>query len=345
MPCRKPLPGGCRLHPAAHGAGLLSPSPTALATRPTLGRIVLVGLLSVLTVAFSFSVSSPAGSATPMPATTASYYEDGVDAATLLAQGEAAGQADTSGLVILDFGRPAFNGYTSGTMDFGGNFVSLASVTSATLSYIQGYFATAPADLHLVVAIGTNNSCGTGQPCGSTVCGCTFEPPSFAAWGAQQAAAVEETQAEANSLSRGSGYTDVVTVVAGDDAEPAFDPGYQNTYDLLDGYANAVRGFEPSMIDFGSADHGYWSNDQLLQIVDGFRPDIAVPEIYFNADVSSWTSLVSYAKSRGRPLNIFGVLTNAPNGDSPRIGYQSLLNAIEPITGQTAIRWSSAISH
>jgi hypothetical protein len=344
MPCRKPSLRGYRLHPAAYGAGVLSRRSTTLVSRRNSCRFVLVGLLSVLTVAFSISVPSPAGSATPMPATTASYYEDGVDAATLVAQGEAAGQADASGLVILDFGRPAFNGYTSGTMDFDGSFVSLDSITNATLSYIQGYFATAPADLHLVVAIGTNNSCGTGQPCGGTVCGCTFEPPSFAAWGAQQAAAVEQTQAEATSLRSRSGYTDVVTVVAGDDAEPAFDPGYQNTYDLLDGYASAVGGFQPSMVDYGSADHGYWSNDQLLQIVDGFRPDVAVPEIYFNTDVSSWASLISYAKSRGGVLNIFGVLTNAPNGDSPRIGYQSLLNAIQPITGQTAIRWSSAIS-
>lgn len=344
MPCQKPPLCRYRSRSVAHGAGVISRASTAPVSRRTPGRIALVGLLLVLTAAFNISLSSPAGSATTMPATTASYYEDAIDAATLTAQGESAGQAGASGLVILDFGRPAFNGYTSGTMDFDGNFVSLDSITSATVSYIQGYFDAAPANLHLVVAIGTNNSCGTGQPCGGTVCGCTFEPPSFAVWGAHQAAAVEQTQAEANSLRSHSGYTDVVTVVAGDDAEPAFDPGYQNTYDLLDGYANAVGGFEPSMIDFGSADHGYWSNDQLLQIVDGFRPDVAVPEIYFNTDVSSWTSLISYAKSRGRLLNIFGVLTNAPNGDSPQIGYKSLVNAIQPITRQTAIRWSSGIS-
>jgi hypothetical protein len=34
-----------------------------------------------------------------------------------------------------------------------------------------------------------------------------------------------------------------VTVVAGDDAEPAFDPGYENTYGLLARYADAVGGF------------------------------------------------------------------------------------------------------
>ena len=98
------------------------------------------------------------------------------------------------------------------------------------------------------------------------------------------------------------------------------------------------------MIDFGSAETGFWTNNQLLQIADGFRPNVAVPEIYFNYEVSSWTSLISYAKTRGRALTVFGVLTNAPNGVSPQAGYSSLLDAIQPITGQTAIGWRSNIS-
>ena len=44
------------------------------------------------------------------------------------------------------------------------------------------------------------------------------------------------------------------------------------------------------MIDFGSAEPGFWSNDQLLQMTDGFRPNLAVPEIYFNCDSANhWT--------------------------------------------------------
>jgi hypothetical protein len=311
----------------------------------TTGRIGPVGLLLAVVLAVGILVSSTAaGAATTPAATTASHYEASVDAATLYAQGRAAGLASAQGLVILDFGRPAVSGSISGTMDFDGTFVSLASIVAATTSYIQGYFASAPPNVHLDVAIGTNNSCGTGQPCGGIVCGCKFEPPSFAAWGAQQAAAVEQTQSAATALRSRSGFTDLVTVVAGDDAEPAFDPGYQNTYDLLAGYANAVGGYQPSMIDFGSAEQGFWSNDQLLQIADGFRPNLAVPEIYFNSEASAWASLISYAKTRGRTLTVFGVLTNAPNGNGPQTAYSSLLEAIQPITGQTAIRWPSNIS-
>ena len=304
--------------------------------------MVSVGLLAVaLAVSIPFFMR-PAGAATPPP-TTASHYEATTDSGQLNAQGRSAGQAGAQGLVILDFGRPAVSGSTSGTVDFSGTFVSLASIVAAAASYIQGYFATAPSHLHLDLAIGTNDSCGSGQPCGGIVCGCRFEPPSFTTWGAQLAAAVEQAQSQANALKNRSGFTDVITVVAGDDAEPAFDPGYQNTYDLQSGYAAAVGGFQPAMIDFGSAEPGFWSNDQLLQIANGFRPNVAVPEIYFGSEVSSWTSLISYAKTRGRALVVFGVLT-APNGVGPQVGYSSLLDAIQPITGQTTIDWRTNIS-
>jgi hypothetical protein len=280
-----------------------------------------------------------------MPASTTSHYELTADPATLAAQGAAAGNAGAQGLAILDFGRPAFNGSTSGTMDFSGGFISLTSIVAATVSYVGGYFTHAPRGLRLELAIGTNNSCGTGQPCGSTVCGCNFEPTSFYGWGEQQAVAVEQAQSQVAAIRARSGYTDLVTVVAGDDAEPAFDPGYQNTHDLLAGYAHAVGGYSPSMIDYGSADRGFWSNDQLLQVADGFSPDVAVPEIYFPSDAASWGSLISYAKAEGRVVTVFGVLTSAPNGLSPQVAYTSAVNSIEPITGQTAIRWASQIAN
>jgi hypothetical protein len=319
-------------------------TPTTMPSPRNSGRMVVVGLLVAVALAVGTPFSSAEAGAAAMPARTTSRYEASVNSATLNAQGRAAGWAGTQGLVILDFGRPAVSGSTSGTMDFNGSFVSLDSIVAATMSYVQGYFASAPPSLRLDVAIGTNNSCGTGQPCGGTVCGCKFEPPNFAAWGARQAAAVEQAQSEATSLRTRSGFTDVVTVVAGDDAEPAFDPGYQNTYDLLAGYANAVGGYQPAMIDFGSAERGFWSSGQLLQIADRFKPNLAVPETYFHSQVSSWASLASYAETRGRVLTFFGVLTNTPNGGSPQAGYSSLLNAIQPITGQTAIRWTSNIS-
>ena len=310
----------------------------------TAARVSLISVLLAAIGVASIAISPPADSAMSTPMTTVSYYETSADPATLMSQGESAGGAGAQGLVILDFGRPSVNGTSSGTMDFGGTFVALSSIVAATVSYMQGYLLSAPGDLQLHVAIGTNDSCGSGQPCGGVVCGCVMEPPSYEAWGAQLAAAVEQAQQQVNVLKSQSGDTDAVTVVGADDAEPAFDPGYQNTYELLAGYANAVEGYQPSMVDFGSAEPGYWSMNQLLQVVDGFRPDVAVPEIYNDSQAGSWASLISFAEAHDRTVQVFGVLTNALNGDRPQTGYDSLLSSIEPITGQSAIRWLSSIS-
>jgi hypothetical protein len=261
----------------------------------------------------------------------------------LNAQGRAAGESGSQGLAILDFGRPAANGPVFGTVNFRGDFESFRAIEVSTESYIRGYFATAPSHFQLNVAIGTNDSCGTGQPCGGIRCGCEFEPTSFAAWGAQQAIAVEKVQSQTTSLKIVSGYTDTVTIMAGDDAEPAFDPGYRNTFDLMAGYSHAVDGYLPAMVDYGSAAPGFWSNSQLLQIANGFLPNLAVPEIYSGADAKTWASLASYAKAAGTPLTIFGVLTATPAGSGFQTGPGDMVNALLPITGQSSLQWFSNI--
>ncbi len=313
-----------------------------MASDPTRRHLAPTAFL--IAVSMVVASASPASGAAP-PAPTTSHYETAADPATLLAQGRAAGAAGAQGLVILDFGRPAAVGGVAGTMAFGGSFVSLAAIGAGTESYVRGYFATAPRYLHLDVAVGTNDSCGTGQPCGPVVCGCRNEPPSFASWGAQLASEIDQIQALTNSLRARSGYTDVVRIAGADDAEPAFDPAFQNTYDLLAGYAGAVHGYQPAMVDFGSADSGYWTEAQLLQVADGFQPDLAVPEIYAGTDASHWATLASYARSIGQHLTIFGVLTTSPAGDSPPSAYSSLVGALAATTGQSSIRWSSNISH
>jgi hypothetical protein len=229
-------------------------------------------------------------------------------------------------------------------VDFRGGFVSMASIATSTLSYIKGYFATAPMYTHLDVAIGTNDSCGTGQPCGDGDCGCFNEPPDYAAWGGGLANVVTRVQSEASAVKARAGYTDTVTVMAGDDAEPAFDPAYRNTYQLLAGYADAVGGYEPAMVDYGSADPGYWSEAELLQVAYGFAPDVAVPEVYSGRQASEWAGLASYAARRGELLPFFGVLTLGRGGGASGAGYRSLLHAVQPITGQAEIQWLSAIA-
>ena len=314
-----------------------------VSTRRRVGRtVVLTGVLVSVTVVAGMTSSTASSAAAQAP--TTSHYEATTDPSTLLSQGQAAGQAGSQGLVILDFGRPAVLGSVAGTEDFSGTFDSFTSIVSAADSYIEGYFATAPGDLTLDVAIGTNNSCGPGQPCGTVVCGCANEPPDFGAWGAQLAAAVMQVGAQSAALKSQSGYTDTVTVMAGDDAEPAFDPEYLNTYDLMAGYAAAVGGYQPAMIDYGSADVGYWSEAQLLQIADGFKPNLAVPEIYTSTDPAEWGQLATYARQSGETLTIYGVMT-AQTGNLPATSYSSLMEMLQPITGQSSILWPTTITH
>ena len=289
------------------------------------------------------ATSQVGGGQTGTPTATASQYENDASPATLYAQGEAAGSAGAQGMVILDFGRPAAEDTSLGTITQDDTFASFPSIAAAVESYVAGYFRAAPAALRLHVAIGTNDSCGTGQPCGSVVCGCAFEPPSFRTWGATLASTVESVQAWAARTKQQSSFTDTVTVVAGDDVEPAFDPGYLNTYNVLAGYAAEVGGYQPAMVDYGSAEPGYWTQAQLLQVADGFRPDVVFPELYFPTHVAEWASLIGYAKAHGQNVTIFGVLTQAPDGQTSATSYASIERAIAPITGQSSIQWTSNI--
>ena len=104
-------------------------------------RMAPLGLLVAVLLVVGVLSAMPTAAAAAAPVATASHYEANVDPATLYAQGRAAGQVGTQGLVILDFGRPAVNGSVAGTMDFDGGFASLASIVTATTSYMQGYFA------------------------------------------------------------------------------------------------------------------------------------------------------------------------------------------------------------
>ncbi len=224
-------------------------------------------------------------------------------------------------------------------------FLPLPSIATAVESYVSVYYRYAPRFTTLDVAVGTNNSCGTGQPCGATICGCPDEPTSYVTWGGQLALTVEQVGAWANSLKARERYTDDVRVVAADDVEPAFDPGYYNTYDLLDGYAKTVGGFYPALVDYGSAE-GVWSERQLLQVAYGFPPDVPMPEIYYPTDAADWAALLAYAKTKlNEKMEIYGVLTDGPGTDSPGSAYAYMLQALASVTDQQSIPWSSTIAH
>ena len=279
------------------------------------------------------------------PPSTRSYYEDNANPRVLAAQGAQAGRAGAQGLVILDFGRPAFNGVADGTVSFRGHFVYLAWVARGVENYIRSYYRTAPAGTVLDVAIGTNNSCSSMEPCGALVCGCRYEPTDYFGWGEALAATVEQVGAWSAALRYALHYTDLVRVVAADDAEPAFDPGFTNTYNVLAGYATAVGGAQPAMVDDGSAEPYYWSEDQLLEVAYGFRPDIPMPQVYFPHQADEWAALARYAKRiYHKQLLIFGVMAETGQGPyAPSVAYANMLSVLARTTHQASIPWLSTI--
>jgi hypothetical protein len=319
-------------------------TPTARSRR-SFGHWVATAFVFVAMVAGPATVST-ASYAAAAPNQTSSYYEGNADPAHLYLQGEQAGRSSAQGIVILDFGRPAVANGVYGTFGFGNVLIPFSSIAAGVESYIKGYFELAPRYTMLNVAVGTNNSCGTGQPCGPSqvICGCPDEPPDFSLWGQQYAYAVEEIGAWASAYKARQTFTDVVRVVAADDIEPAYDPAYLNTYDLLKGYANAVGGYFPPLVDYGSADANVWTDDELLQVAYGFAPDVPMPEIYYSPDAAEWAALLSYAKAvSGRSREIYGVLT-AAGTSSPEVAYIEMLDALAPITNQRSIPWLSTIN-
>jgi hypothetical protein len=307
--------------------------------RPLFGRIALL----LIATGASMPTAPAAGASS---GATTSYYERTADGATLFAQGAAAGRAGAQGIVILDFGRPAGGGAGPGTLDFAGSFIALSSIESGVESFVQGYYLAAPAHTTLAVAIGTNNSCGTGQPCQGIVCGCSAEPASFEAWGQSYAQSVERTASWARSYRSNHGYTDDVRVIAADDAEPGFDPGFANTYAVLKGYAETVGGADPPMVDYGSADANIWTESQLFEVAYGLAPNVPMPEIYYATQAADWARLLSYARFEyGRTVTIFGVLTQGLGTNSPQTARTELANATAVITGQQSFAWESTITH
>jgi hypothetical protein len=313
--------------------------------RRCLREMALVLLMATVWSVGSFSTSVASAAAVTPPHTT-SYYERNANPAVLYRQGEQAGKADAQGVVILDFGRPAYLDGTDGTWSYSDAFVSLVSIASAVESYVSAYYRYAPSYATLNVAVGTNNSCGTGQPCGGIICGCPDEPPSFTAWGGEFALSVEQLDAWVTRVKAQNGFSDDVRIVAADDAEPGFDPGFDNTYNLLNSYATTVGGAYPAMVDYGSADPHFWTERQLFKIAYGLRPDIPMPEIYNSSNAAEWVALLRYAKTQHHEsVPIYGVLTGGSGTNSPRTAVAEMLHAAANVTDQQSIGWSSTIVH
>jgi len=256
---------------------------------------------------------------------TISLYERTVEPQTLRRQGCTAAKRRVGGVVILDFGQPAYNGHTYGTNLFSGRFAGNAEITRGLLAYARGYaYCVDPAsDLRISLARGTSN----------------YHPAVPSAYRAGRTWA-RETMRLAHLL-RGGGVDRHVTSAAADDVEPAWDPTFHRTRDFYRGYRDAGTGH--LLYDYGSLDGGVgsiWNARQAFYVAAGMKYARPIPEIYNHAMARQWAELAHIARHLyHRPVRFAGVMTtrtSSNHGMKPADAHRSLVRALASVGANAA---------
>jgi hypothetical protein len=251
---------------------------------------------------------------------TISLYEHTTEPSKLHGQGCDAARRKVGGIVILDFGQPAYNGHTYGTNLFSGAFVGNAKITRAMLAYASGYRGCLRegSDLSISLARGTSN----------------YHPQVPSAYQAGRRWAREVHRLE--GLLERRGLSEHVTSAAADDVEPSWDRTFHRTRDFFRGYRDAHTGHV--LYNFGSLDGGVgsvWNARQIFFVASGMKYVAAIPEIYNHAMANQWAELAHIAKHRyHRPLKFAGVMTQHTSSNhamKPRDAHKTLVRALASV--------------
>jgi hypothetical protein len=224
-----------------------------------------------------------------------------------------------TGIVILDFGKPAYKHHGYGTILFSGRYADNHHITTAMVGYARGYVSCLPkgSTAAIELARGTSN----------------YHPavPSAYSAGLRWARAT-------NTLGRilhRQGLDEHVEAAAADDAEPAWDPRFHKTRDFFHGFRAATQGH--TLFDYGSLDGGVgavWSARQAWYVAGGIRHTKALPEIYNTAMARQWAELARIARSRyHRGVQFAGVMTQGTAscncGLRPHAAHRELAHALD----------------
>ncbi len=258
----------------------------------------------------------------PKPSTqsaaTISLYERTTRPVVFGRQGCLAAKRGATGVVVLDFGKPSYDGHTYGTILFSGAFAGNGAITRAMAGYARGYVHCLPrgSDDRIALARGTSN----------------YQPsvPSVYRAGRKWA---RETMA-LQRLLRVGGLDDHVVSAAADDVEPAWDPSFWRTRDFYRGYADSRVGH--ALYNYGSLDggivSGVWNAHQAFFVTGGMRYAHAIPEIYNRTMAREWAALAQVAKHRyHRSVRFAGVMTERTAGNhgvKPRDAHRMLVREL-----------------
>lgn len=232
--------------------------------------------------------------------TTSSSYERTTKPWILARQGCLAAKRHETGIVILDFGKPAHKHHGYGTILFSNRFASNHKITIGMVGYARGYVRCLHrgSRAHVTLARGTSN----------------YHPdvPSAYAAGVRWARATNKF----GRLLRRYGLAAHVESAAANDAEPAWDRSFRKTKQFFHGFRTAVHGH--TLYDYGSLDGGVgaiWSARQALFVSGGMRYAKVLPEIYSRAMAREWAELATVAQHRlHHKVEFAGVLTQLSPG-------------------------------
>ena len=249
---------------------------------------------------------------------TISLYERTTAPHVFRVQGCSAAKRGATGVIILDFGKPAYNGHTYGTMLFSGAFAGNKEITRAMGAYATGYVRCLPRGSvdHIHLARGTSN----------------YHPSVPNVYKAGRKWARETMQLQ--RALRSANFDAHVTAAAADDVEPAWDPSFRRTRDFYRGYADSRVGHP--LYNYGSLDggivSGVWNAHQAFYVTGGMRFARPIPEIYNRAMAREWAALAQVARRRyHRPLKFAGVMTErtpSNHGVKPRDAHRMLLREL-----------------
>jgi len=240
--------------------------------------------------------------------TTVSLYERTANPSLLAGQGCAAARRGERGIVVLDFGKPAYSHHSYGTIDFSNRFITNHQITLGMLGWARGYVRCLPSHskAHVTLARGTSN----------------YHPyvPSVAVAGKRWAGAVLALERKL----RRNGLSGHVRSAGADDAEPAWDRGFRQTRRFIQGFRQWADGH--TLYDYGSLDGGVgaiWSARQMLYVTGGAGHNAVLPEIYYPSQAKQWAQLAHIAhRWFHQRVRFAGVMTQGSS--SCDCGYRPL---------------------
>lgn len=285
----------------------------------------------VAAAVFAVLAIAPA-TASAYPYVTLSYYEHSDDPTTLYNQGCTAGTKGANGLVILDFGRPAYSNGAYGLFDFGDHFDANSDVLAAAKSYADGFWDCTPVNgPFMTIAIGTVNFCPVGHSCEYQITNYDgTNNPNFTTAGARFGSYVEALN---NYISSPPSYTSQESGGGSGDDEPGYDPDYTSTHNFVAGYNNTS---DWAYFDYGSADPGQWPTLAYnYYVAYGATDDFPLPEIYSNDLAPEWENISLWGVDNGTYGAMYfegptvEVNDGKSCGDNGQQAYDALLQAVQ----------------